>query len=129
MNFEFSMKKKDNYLLVTCNGPFDVERLKDVHQRALDYALEEKLRAILVDATGLRGHNPSIMERFDFGETIASLQRRENSRICIAFIGKEPVVDPRRFGETVVLNRGGCGKVFEDSSEALSWIEDYLTPR
>jgi hypothetical protein len=129
MAIEFSMKSIGYYLLVTCQGLFDAEELTDVHRKALDCAVEENLRAILVDTTDLRGHTPSTMERFNFGATIAKLQQRENSHIFIAFVGKEPVIDPSRFGETVALNRGGSAKVFEYSSEALRWIEDYLTPR
>jgi hypothetical protein len=129
MPVDFKMKKKGDYLLVTCQGAYDGTGLKDVHQKALDCAVKEDLRAILVDTTGLHGHAPTAMERFDFGAAIADMQRRNRSAIWIAFVGKEPLVDPGRFGETVAVNRGGFAKVFEDVDEAAAWINERLAVR
>ena len=127
MAIDFKMEKKGDYLLVTCRGPFMGKGLMDVHQQALDYAVTEGLRAILVDATGLHGRSPTTMDRFGFGEAIAELQRRSRTAIWIAFVGKEPIVDPDRFGETVAVNRGGLARVFEDTDEAAAWIRERLT--
>jgi len=126
MTIDFKMEKKDGYLLVTCQGPYAGEGLRDVHQQALDFAIAEGLGAILVDTTGLHGHSPTRMDRFGFGEAIAEMQRRSRSSVWIAFVGKAPIVDPGRFGETVAVNRGGLAKVFEDTDEAVAWIRERL---
>ena len=44
--------------------------------------------------------------------------------IYIAVVGDEPMIDSRRFGETVAVNRGAFGKVFTDFSEAKAWLKD-----
>jgi hypothetical protein len=129
MAIDFKMEKKGDYLLVTCEGPFMGKGLEDVHQQALDYAIAEGLRAILVDTTGLHGYSPTTMERFGFGKAIAEMQRRSRSAIWIAFVGREPIVDSERFGESVVVNRGGFAKVFEDTDEAAAWIRKRLASR
>ncbi len=126
MAIDFKMEKKGDYLLVTCQGSFMGKGLMDVHQQALDYAVTEGLRAILVDATGLHGYSPTTMDRFGLGEAIAGMQRSTRTAVWIAFVGKEPIVDPDRFGETVALNRGGLAKVFEDTDEAAAWIRECL---
>ena len=69
MPIDFKMEKTGDYLLVTCNGHYEGTGLRDVHRQALDHAIEEGLRAILVDTTGLHGHSPTTMDRF--GETVA----------------------------------------------------------
>ena len=127
MTIGFKMEKKDGYLLVTCQGPYAGEGLRDVHQQALDYAIAEGLGAILVDTTGLQGHSPTRMDRFSFGKAIAEMQRRTSTNVWIAFVGLEPIVDPDRFGETVAVNRGGLARVFEDTDEAAAWIRERLT--
>ena len=126
MAIDFKMEKKGDYLLVTCQGPYTGKGIIAVQQHAIDYAGAEGLRAILMDATGLHGYSPTAMERFGFAEAVAELQRSRGDNIWIAFVGKEPMVDPGRFGETVAVNRGAALKVFEDSGEAADWIRECL---
>jgi len=129
MPIDFKMQKKGDYLLVTCQGRYEGTGVLDVHQQALDHAIEEGLRAILVDTTGLHGHSPTTMDRFGFGEAIAEMQRRGRTTVWIAFVGRKPIVDPDRFGETVAVNRGAFAKVFENTDEAVAWIRERLAAR
>ena len=129
MAIDFKMEKKGDYLLVTCQGPYTGKGIIAVQQHAIDYAGAEGLRAILMDATGLHGYSPTAMERFGFAEAVAELQRSRGGNIWIAFVGKEPLVDPGRFGETVAVNRGAALKVFEDPGEAADWIRERLATR
>jgi len=129
MPIDFRMEKKGNYLLVTCQGHFEGKEAMGIHQQALDYAIAEGLPAILVDATGLHGRSPTTMDRFGFGEGIAELQRRSRAAVWLALVGKEPIVNPGRFAETVAVNRGGFMKVFEDTDEVAAWIRRCVTAR
>jgi len=43
-----------------------------------------------------------------------------------AYVMNEPLRDPRRYGETVAVNRGMTVKTFETIEEAFKWLE--LTP-
>ena len=122
MGIDFTLEKKPDYLLVTCRGRFAGEGLLDVHREALDMAYRENLRAVLVDTTGLEKRAPTTMTRFGFGKAIAALQQSHSRRISIAFVGAEPLIDPRRLGETAAVNRGGGVRVFESIEAAETWI-------
>jgi hypothetical protein len=39
-------------------------------------------------------------------------------------VGREPIVDKERFGETVAINRGTNVRVFTEMSEGLTWINE-----
>ena len=43
--------------------------------------------------------------------------------IRFAYVLKEPVLDPKKFGETVAVNRGMLIRVFDNPEEALQWLE------
>ena len=71
----------------------------------------------------MKGSPPTTFERFEIGEAFVAMQRSKKERIICAFVGKEPMVDPERFAETVVVNRGGLLAVFTDISDAKKWLE------
>jgi len=64
--------------------------------------------------------------------TSASIQPHGPLFTCTAvysigsLIGKEPMIDLERFGETVAVNRGAIGKVFTDVDEAVAWLEQIV---
>ncbi|HSM73311.1 MAG TPA: hypothetical protein VK852_01675, partial [Desulfobacterales bacterium] len=39
-----------------------------------------------------------------------------------AYLLREPVLDPRRFGETVAVNRGMWVRSFDNVEDALEWL-------
>ena len=123
MAIDFQIENKGHYLLVTCHGPFEGTGLLAVHEKALRQAVDEGASAILVDTTALEPHAPSTWTRFSFAAAVAQLQKDAETRVHVAFVGKPPLVDPRRFGETVALNRGASAAVFECTDDAASWID------
>ncbi|HET6490161.1 MAG TPA: hypothetical protein VFG28_10390, partial [Syntrophales bacterium] len=81
---------------------------------------------VLFDGRGLTG-NPGSMERFYYGmfaaETVGKYADRGVSRTTrFAYVLKPPVLDPRRFGETVAVNRGMHVKAFDNFDDALGWL-------
>jgi hypothetical protein len=42
----------------------------------------------------------------------------------LAFLGKEPIVDPARFGEVVARNRGVNARAFTNEVEARAWLRE-----
>ena len=46
--------------------------------------------------------------------------------IQFAYVLKEPVLDPERFGKTVAVNRGMLVKTFDNLEDALGWLEIAL---
>ena len=91
-------------------------------------ALERyKIERVLVDGREVTGE-PTIIQRFLYGEFTANAVARyvREHRVArepqFAFVLQEPVLDPRRFGETVAVNRGMWVKAFDNFEEALSWL-------
>jgi hypothetical protein len=67
------------------------------------------------------------MERFYYGEFAAQTVRDFAPRgvspsTQFAYVLKEPVLDPGRFGETVAVNRGMLVKVCDRPEDALRWL-------
>lgn len=68
------------------------------------------------------------MHRFSYADFAAEELHAFSSRgtlsgIRLAYVGKVPVIDPSRFGETVAGNRGVDVKVFDSVDDALRWLE------
>jgi len=68
------------------------------------------------------------MERLQLGLTAARkyLVERLLKKIpsCrYAIVGNHPLVDPKRFGETVAVNRGVNVRAFTEMKQALAWLE------
>jgi len=91
--------------------------------QAFETAARENLKKILVDVRGLAG-NPSVSDRYDVGMFIATRCAERHFDIRIALVGKEPLVDPERFGELVARNRFAKGRVFSETHEALTWLSE-----
>ncbi len=123
MSIDFQADIQANYVQLSCQGTFSNEALLNVFETALDIAASKGLKAVLVDIRDLDGAPPTTMERFELGVAAAKIQSNNDIRICIAVVGKEPIIDPHRFAETVALNRGAAGKVFTDIENAVAWIE------
>ena len=127
MGIDVTMEVKSGYLLVSCHGEFAGSGLLEIHRQALDRAKQEGLRAILVDATRLEQRvAPTTIARFGLGKALAALQRDRGSWIPVAFVGKEPLIDPQRLGETAAINRGGRARVFDSVEDAEDWIRALL---
>lgn len=87
----------------------------------LHWAVGSGVRHLLVDTTRLVSTTPgTTFERLRLGESGAA--GAAASGIRIAFVGREPFLDPERFGETVAVNRGLNVRVFTDEVAALTWL-------
>ena len=87
----------------------------------LRWAVGAGVRHLLVDTTRLVATTPgTTFERLRLGESGAA--GAASSGIRIAFIGREPFLDPERFGETVAVNRGLNVRVFLNEPAALAWL-------
>jgi hypothetical protein len=85
-----------------------------------------KADKVLFDGRKLTG-KPETIERFYYGEfaaqTVANFAERGVSRATqFAYVLREPVLDPKRFGETVAVNRGMFVKAFDSLEDALGWL-------
>ena len=62
----------------------------------------------------------STFERFQLGEQAAGAAAPLGTRVAV--VGREPVLDPERFGITVAVNRGLTVEAFADEVAALRWL-------
>lgn len=122
MNPDCRIENRSDYLLVTYTGSFDEDRVLDIIANAVENVLENGKSGVLVDVTGMHGPTPNVFERFNIGSRVADLQRSKKKLIKIGVYGKEPIIDPNRFAETVALNRYGLVKVSTEWPEIENWM-------
>jgi hypothetical protein len=113
-------------LQVVYSGPFSLPDAEANFQDILVSVVEHKLKKVLIDGRQVVG-NPEPLERFYYGKYVAEAVLQTVNRTGIevprfAYVLHEPVLDPKRFGETVAVNRGMRIKAFDDIKKAEWWL-------
>lgn len=114
-------------LRVVAIGEFSLAEAKRTFIEMLDAVAQNKKEKILFDGRQITG-DPNIIQRFLYGEfaarTVARyiIERGVPGASQFAYVLREPVLDPRRFGETVAVNRGMRVKAFDNLEDALGWL-------
>lgn len=126
MSIQLKISPEPGILVVDAMGKFSLQEAQRTFIEILEAVSEHQTRKVIVDGRKLIG-NPEIIERFFFGEfaaqTVADYEDRGVSRATkFAYVLKEPMLDPLRFGETVAVNRGMHVKAFDCPEEALQWL-------
>jgi hypothetical protein len=123
MSIEIETEAKANYMHLHCRGTYSLKAIMELFEKAFDIASREGLKAVLIDGRDVKGVPPTTLERYTFGVHVAELQLDKGRCIRLAVVANEPIVDPRRFGETVARNRGATIRVFTDIDEAIAWLD------
>ena len=123
MSIDYQVEVKDDYISVRCQGLYNQKNLMTIFDEVLQIPGRYDLEVVLVDVREIKGDHPTTLERYQLGVFISE---HNSLGVCIVVVGEEPYIDPRRFGETVALNRGARGKVFTDMQVAESWIDTYI---
>jgi hypothetical protein len=126
MTLTVNFESRKHYLRATVSGAYSLRRAQDVFDETVKAALAAGHRRILLDASGVSGA-PTQDERYILGLFVAAEQRILAAKtppieVQVAIYGRQPLIDPNRFGETVAVNRGAKVKVSEQIEEALSWL-------
>ena len=88
---------------------------------ALAFARQQRVRKILVDITALRGFPPpTILQRYRFCQKWANAA---GPALHVAMVAPPEMIDPGKFGVTVMRNRGTVADVFVSEAEAASWLD------
>jgi hypothetical protein len=117
----------EHHLLhVTYIGEFSLAAAEESFQQLLEALVKDKLRKVLVDGRQIVG-DPEPLERFYYGKYVADSVSQMINRLRIdvprfAYVLREPVLDPNRFGETVAVNRGMRVRTFDDLQQAEWWL-------
>jgi hypothetical protein len=126
MTLTIDIESRKHYLVATVSGQYSLRGAQEAYDRAIKAALPLGHTRILIDARGISGA-PTQDERYSLGLFVAAEQRLLAAKtppldLQVAVYGRQPLIDPNRFGETVALNRGAKLKVSERLDEALAWL-------
>jgi hypothetical protein len=121
-----TIRAESDLLKVDARGRFSLKDAKRTFLEMLEAAALHKSKKVLFDGRKLLG-KPETMERFYYGEfaaqTVAHFEDRGVSPVTqFAYVLKEPVLDPLRFGENVAVNRGMLVKAFDNLDDAVEWL-------
>ena len=127
MSIIHKMHFESGLLSIDATGEYDsLEEAKQLFLEMLGAVAQYQAKKVLFDGQTLKG-KPEYFERFLYGEFAANETMRfakaHGLAPRFAYVLKEPMSDPRRFGETVARNRGMDMKVFETPEEAFEWLE------
>ncbi len=114
------------FVHVSAKGDFSLMEAQKAFIEMLEAVAQFKVLKVLFDGRGLVG-DPNIMERFYYGEFAAQVvvkftDRGVSRTTQFAYVLEVPMRDPRRFGETVAVNRGMVVKTFDNLDDALGWL-------
>ena len=125
MTLTIDIEARPHYLYAAVSGEFSMSGAQAAYDQAVQAALPLAQTRILIDVRHVTG-KPSQEERYALGLFVAAEQRLLAARSSfvprVAVLGKQPLVDPNRFAETVAVNRGATLKVSERLEEALAWL-------
>jgi hypothetical protein len=120
------MSADSGTLHVTVTGKYSLEEAKRRFVEMMNAVAQHQVAKVFLDGRSLKG-NPEVIERFYFSEFTASTVNDYSLRgLCrppaFAFVLKEPMLDPGRFGEIVAVNRGMNVKAFDNVKDAQRWL-------
>jgi hypothetical protein len=126
MSMLLEIRPESGLLNVDAMGRFSLKEAKRTFLEMLEVVALHKTKKVCFDGRKLIG-KPEIMERFYYSEFAARTvwdfaERGVSPSTRFAYVLREPVLDPRRFGETVAVNRGMVVKAFDNREEALQWL-------
>jgi hypothetical protein len=126
LDIVLEIRLESEFLNVGAIGEFSLQEAKRTFLEMLEAVARYKVEKVLFDGRRLTG-DPKTMERFYYGEFAADSvfkfrDRGVSPASKFAYVLKEPVLDPRRFGETVAVNRGMYVKAFDNLEDAFGWL-------
>lgn len=109
-------ENKGQYLLITPEGPYTLEKYRKALQEAAEFCRQNGLKKVLADIRGI-DQNISTLDRFELGIQIAKIL---GNQIKIAILARPEIID--RMGENAAVNRGGKAFVTDSMEKALEWL-------
>ena len=126
MKLTLRIAADEGLLYAIYSGDFALAEAERTFLQILEALERHKMQKVLVDGRAITGE-PETMERFFYGEFVAEeVTKLRNRVMChnpqFAYVLVVPVLDRRRFGETVAVNRGMFVKAFDNLNDALQWL-------
>ena len=111
--------REGDWLVVRLTGPVVVEWMVDLVAQIATSMRAVPTAAVLVDTREAFGSFDDL-GRYRFAMAAVN----EAIGGPIAYVGREPFLDPGRFGEVVARNRGVNVRVFTDEPAARAWLRE-----
>jgi len=132
MELTFTFDASNHLLHATLAGRFSLSDAQTTFVGILGALVQHQAKKVLVDGRAITGE-PETMERFYYGKFVAdalldSINHGLVDAPQFAYVLLEPVLDRRRLGETVAVNRGMFVKVFDNLGAAEHWLGIALPP-
>ena len=133
MSMNLDIDRDRDFLRVRVTGDFSLAEANDCVVRMFEAIAQHAVQKALVDCRQLKGE-PTTMERFVHATfAVREMERFSDKGVFrgtrFAYVGNEPLIDKRRFGETVAVNRGLNVKVSLSVENALQWLQVEPTNR
>ena len=126
MSMDLELRLEADVLKVAAMGMFSLGEARRTFVQMLEALVRHEVRKVLFDGREIVGE-PRTVERFYFAtfaadSVIKFAARGVSPATHFAYVLAEPVLDARRFGETVAVNRGMLVKAFDNLDDALGWL-------
>jgi hypothetical protein len=122
---ELRIREAPGVLYAAAAGELDLPRAITMYQRLISRWRTGEPMPIVIDCRPLRG-TLTDMQRYEIGLQVAASYApiRESGRTPprIAMVALPPLIEPRRFIQTVASNRGALIGAFESLREAAEWL-------
>lgn len=122
MELTLRIRADEGLLYATYSGPFSLAEAESTFLQIIEAVEQHKIQKVVVDGRKITGE-PSAMERYWYGDFAAKLSRTIRHVPRFAYILLPPVLDSKRLGETVAVNRGMFVKAFDNLDDGLKWLE------
>jgi hypothetical protein len=125
MSISLRFEPREEFLHCEASGAYNFEDACVMLREVLAESAQHGATKVLVDCLEMGG-NPTMVERYALAEFLARemvdhiIELKRFPRL--ALLGKEPLVDPNRFGELVARSRGVQMKTVEQIEDAVKWL-------
>jgi hypothetical protein len=133
MSMTVNISARPENLHVVVAGAFSLDEAKRTFLEILDSIQKLGIGKVLFDGRDITGE-PLLIERFYYSQFAAENVRNltehgwEGEEPQFAYVLSEPVLDWLRFGEMVARNRGFNVRAFDNTDEAVAWLELEADP-
>lgn len=115
----------DAVLYARVAGELDLPRAMRLYQELIQRWRADETPGILIDCRPLVG-SLTDLQRYEVGVQVAgsyaALREAGGALPRIAMLALPPLIEPRRFIQTVASNRGARLRAFESVAEAAEWL-------
>ncbi len=119
MSVQLQIEEMPGYLAAKFTGVGAPEEIWRQFELIAEHCKSANRNKLLLDYAGAYTR-ASLADRYFTGERAAIFARYKLIKVAVA--ARPEGIDPQRFGEMVMRNRGVNARVFKDAGEAEEWL-------